>query len=267
MWHSSEGIIMKRPEDTNQQNKIENSIFRIAFRSPRGQWFEPLSELMLTYCQLDPKEHISMASYLKLKYLHSRKCVWICRLRNCGHLFQGGGGGGWVNWKLRNKLLWNFNHNSNIVIQENTFENIVCAMVGIFSRPQCVKISFKGIRRLYCNSPHGPLARYVKLRVAHSPGISGTFSPPPLVTDPETHQGTCVTHVPWCMPGSLTSGFLWSQWWGKRSRHSRRMHNPQFYVSGKRPMITSLTRVICTRERTLIPDDYGQTNHVYTKNY
>ena len=23
--------------------------------------------------------------------------------------------------------------------------------------------------------------------------------------------------VPWCMPGSLTSDFLWSRWWGKRS--------------------------------------------------
>ena len=36
--HSSEGIIMRRSEDTNQWNKIENSIFRIAFGSPRGQW-------------------------------------------------------------------------------------------------------------------------------------------------------------------------------------------------------------------------------------
>ena len=27
------------------------------------------------------------------------------------------------------------------------------------------------------------------------------------------------------------------RWWGKRSRHSRRMHNPQFYASGKRPML------------------------------
>ena len=27
---------------------------------------------------------------------------------------------------------------------------------------------------------------------------------------------------------------LW--WWGKRSQHSRRMHNLQFYVSGMRPM-------------------------------
>ena len=62
------------------------------------------------------------------------------------------------------------------------------------------------------------------------------FSPPPRVSDPDMHHNTCVTHVPWCMPGSLTSGFLWSWWRGKYSRHSRRMHNPQFYVSGKRPM-------------------------------
>ena len=83
---------------------------------------------------------------------------------------------------------------------------------------------------------HGPLARYVKLRVVHAPGRPGTFSPPPRVSDPDMHHGTCVMHVPWCMPGSLTNGFLWSRSRGKRSRHSRRMHNPQFYVSGKRPM-------------------------------
>ena len=41
---------------------------------------------------------------------------------------------------------------------------------------------------------------------------------------------------PWCMPESLTSGFLWSRWRGKRSRHSWHMRNPQFYVSGKRPI-------------------------------
>ena len=37
LWHSSEGIIMRRPEDTIQQNKIENYIFRTTFRSPRSQ--------------------------------------------------------------------------------------------------------------------------------------------------------------------------------------------------------------------------------------
>ena len=88
------------------------------------------------------------------------------------------------------------------------------------------------------NPCHGPLVRYVKLRVAHAPGMQGTFSPPPRVSDPDMHHGTCVTHMPWCMPGSLTGGFLWSWWRGKRSRHSRRMRNPQFYVSGKRPIVT-----------------------------
>ena len=28
----------------------------------------------------------------------------------------------------------------------------------------------------------------------------------PLVSDPGMHQSTCVTHVPWCMSGSLTCG-------------------------------------------------------------
>ena len=63
-----------------------------------------------------------------------------------------------------------------------------------------------------------------------------TLSPPPRVSDPDMDHGTCVAHVPWCMPGSLTSGFLWSRSRGKRSRHYRRMHNPQLYVAGKRPM-------------------------------
>ena len=44
------------------------------------------------------------------------------------------------------------------------------------------------------------------------------------------------THVSWCMSGSLIGDFLWSQWRGKRSRYSRCMCNPQFYVSDKRPM-------------------------------
>ena len=83
---------------------------------------------------------------------------------------------------------------------------------------------------------NGPLARYIKLRGAHAPGMPGTFSPPPRVSNPDMHHGTCVTHVPWCMPGLLTSSCLWSRWRGKRSRHSWRMHYPQFYASGKRPM-------------------------------
>ena len=40
---------------------------------------------------------------------------------------------------LRNKLQWNLNRNSNIFIQENAFESVVCKTVAILSRPQCVK--------------------------------------------------------------------------------------------------------------------------------
>ena len=32
------------------------------------------------------------------------------------------------------------------------------------------------------------------------------FKGKPLVSDPGLHHGTCVTHVPWCMSGSLTRG-------------------------------------------------------------
>ena len=52
----------------------------------------------------------------------------------------------------------------------------------------------------------------------------------PLVSDPDMHHGTCVTHVPWCMSGSPTC-----DGGGKRSRHSDHMRNPQFYVSGRGP--------------------------------
>ena len=107
----------------------------------------------------------------------------------------------------------------------------------------------------YClyggNFPHGPLARYFKLRVAHAPGMPGTFSPPPKIRDPDMHHGTCVTHVPWCMPGSLTCVFFWSWWRGKRSRHSRRMRNPQFYLSGKRPMAGPKEKFKSINRRTI----------------
>ena len=87
-------------------------------------------------------------------------------------------------------------------------------------------------------SDNGPLTRYVKLRIAHAPAMPGTFSTPSRVSDPDMHHGTCVTHVPWCMPGSLTNGFIWSRWRGKHCWHPRRMRNPQFYVSGKRPNVS-----------------------------
>ena len=89
-------------------------------------------------------------------------------------------------------------------------------------------LQFLSVRIGIILGPYGPLTRYVKLWVTHAPGMPGTFAPLPRISDPDMHHGTCVTHVPWCMPGSLTRGFLWNRWRGKRSRHSRRMRNPQF---------------------------------------
>ena len=91
---------------------------------------------------------------------------------------------------------------------------------------------------------NGPLARYIKLRVAHAPGMPGIFPPTLRVNDPDMRRGTCMPHVLRCMPGSLNSGYLWRRRRGKRSRHSRRMRNQQFYVSGKRPMYNSQTLTV-----------------------
>ena len=81
-------------------------------------------------------------------------------------------------------------------------------------------------------------ARHISITwVAHAPGMPGTFTPLPRISNPDMHHGTYVTHVPWCMSGSLTSGFLWSRWREKYSQHSWRMRNSQFYVFGKRPIV------------------------------
>ena len=87
---------------------------------------------------------------------------------------------------------------------------------------------------------NGPLTRFAKLRVAHAPGMPRMFSPPPRVSNSNMHHGTCVTHVPRCIPGSLTSVSLWRRRRGKCSRCSRRMRNPQFCVSGKRSIVRLL---------------------------
>ena len=68
---------------------------------------------------------------------------------------------------------------------------------------------FKQLGSIYYIPAHGPLTRYVKLRVA--PAMPERFSRhqlqrKTLVSNPGMHHGTCVTHVPWCMSGSLTGG-------------------------------------------------------------
>ena len=68
----------------------------------------------------------------------------------------------------------------------------------------------EGLMHWAITCTNGPLTRYIKLRVAHAPGMPGKlftrhrFQREPLVSDPCMHHGTCVMHVPWCMLGSIT---------------------------------------------------------------
>ena len=73
------------------------------------------------------------------------------------------------------------------------------------------------ILRYLPSSQTRPLTRCIKLRVAYAPGMPGLFFPPSQVSDDDMHLSTCVTHMTRCMPGSLTSSFLWSPGLGKCS--------------------------------------------------
>ena len=120
-------------------------------------------------------------------------------------------------------------YNIQCILRIHVYNNVWCVLFN----QMCiiVNVSFGFI--WFCITANGPLTRYIKLRVAHAPGMPGTFSPSPRISDPDMHH---VTHVPWCMSGSLTNSFLWRRWRGKRSQHSRRMRKQQLYVSGKRSM-------------------------------
>ena len=66
-----------------------------------------------------------------------------------------------VNWTLRKKLQWNFNRNSNIFIEENMFENVVCEMSTIFSRPRCVKLCQKRFPSLSMQYQEAPIIAWL----------------------------------------------------------------------------------------------------------
>ena len=84
---------------------------------------------------------------------------------------------------------------------------------------------------------YGPLTRYVNLWVAHAHGIPGTFFLSPTSKEAiswrSRHASRHVRDARVVMHVGITN----PRWRGKRSRHSRRMCNPQFYVSDKRLML------------------------------
>ena len=100
------------------------------------------------------------------------------------------------------------------------------------------------VSRLISHTTYGPLTRYVKLRVACVPGMPWTFSPPPTSKETASQRpqhasrhvrdARAVMHL--CEARAVMHvGIANPPPDKKRSRHSRRMHNPQFYVSGMGP--------------------------------
>ena len=97
--------------------------------------------------------------------------------------------------------------------------------------------AYATLRHKVWSCDHRPLTRYVKLQVAHAPGM---FFLPLQVSDPDMHHGTCMTPMSWCMPGSLTRGLLWSRWRGKRSRQSCACATSNFTYLVRGPCIAVL---------------------------
>ena len=111
-------------------------------------------------------------------------------------------------WGFRFELInvsqsWNISNGKN---QDYVAEKKSTSVLGKHLPIERLQVcSSQEIRWYGMRLHHGPLTRYVRLRVAHAPGIPGTFSRhrlqrKPLVSDPG------VTHVPWCMSRSLSRG-------------------------------------------------------------
>ena len=112
-----------------------------------------------------------------------------------------------------NKRRWNSNHNIKLRIQENLTEKCGLHNGKCFAKaPVCRVLKGPKDKVGAGQIVDGPLPRYAKLRTAHVPGMRGTFSPPPRVSDHDMHHIVCVTHVPWCISRSLTGGFLRRRW-------------------------------------------------------
>ena len=102
------------------------------------------------------------------------------------------------------------------------FFSSICSQLNIRVVCHCMSKVSRGYRTLFLlwslfscvTSPRVPWASYQIRKIAGCAcaGNAGNiflrrpFQRKPLISDPGMHYGTCVTHVPWCMSGSLTCG-------------------------------------------------------------
>ena len=139
---------------------------------------------------------------------------------------------------LRTNLTWQMKYVYHPIVNYSIVTNSIWYIIDI-----CWKCKYLfGVHCIYHLFPsivvHSPWASYQIRKIAGCAcaGNAGNVFPcdrlqrKPLASDPGMHHGTCVTHVPWCMSGSLTRG-------GKTFPVIPAHAHPQFYVSGKRPMV------------------------------
>ena len=91
---------------------------------------------------------------------------------------------------------WYGNWRGNIMIRLARDVNLADYMVNVLADPQAPWASYQ-IRKIAGCACAGNAGNVFPRR---------RFQMKPLVSDPGMHHGTCVTHVPWCMSGSLTCG-------------------------------------------------------------
>ena len=91
-----------------------------------------------------------------------------------------------------------------------------------------------------------------KLRVVHALRLPVTFSPPPTLKETAIYRSRHASRHVRDARAVKHIGIASPQWRGKRSRHSPRMRNPQFCVSGKRPMVG-----VVQRQSEIINPDHG----------
>ena len=102
--------------------------------------------------------------------------------------------------------------------------------------PEMMKIHFYLSFLKNKSSCNGTLARYLQLRLYMHRECRERFPRHRALVITTCNHGTCVT----CRDACLTNGALWSWWQGERSRHSRRMRNPQFFLNFSPELLTTV---------------------------
>ena len=96
---------------------------------------------------------------------------------------------------------------------------------------------------------NGPLTRYVKMWVAHVPGMSGTFSPPPTSKETASSRSRHASRHVRDARAVIHVGIAYPRWQGKRSRQSRRMRTRNFTYLARRAyrFSSGMTRLWASR--------------------